>query len=149
MHTCKFEELRDLALSKRRAGLLTLDYRDISTPAPSLAGAADAMVARHGFRPLHNEWRIIQRPQALISLQQILLCDLAYQQPLMEKKTAHFIADSFLALFSPHNSCYCTNGFFSERNMLTWTPITQSTFDHGVIAFDEKHIGMIWAQDED
>ena len=92
---------------------------------------------------------MIDRDEALRCLQHILYHDLAYQQPLMERKTAQFIGESFLALFSPYDSRFCTNGSFDERSMLGWTPITDSTFDHGIIAFDEKSIGMIWVQDED
>ena len=149
MHTRKFEELRDLALSKRKAGRLTLDYRDLSTPVPSLTHAADAMVVQHGFKPLGKRWRIIERREALNSVLGILFCDLAYKRPLMEEKTARFIAEGFLHLFSPPDCFYCTNGSLGEHKMIEWMPITESTFDHGIIAFDQKHIGMIWAQDED
>ena len=149
MHRRTFEELRKLALSKRATGLLTIDYDKLPIAAVSAASAADSFVASHGFRPLGKAWRIIQRSEALDSLYRILFRDLAYQQLLMEEKTARFIAESFLDLFSPHHSRYCTNGSFDERSMLGWTPITEATFDHGIVAFDEEHIGMIWVQDED
>lgn len=31
----------------------------------------------------------------------------------------------------------------------SWTPISQATFDAGVVVVDKKNIGMIWVEDED
>lgn len=149
MHPLAFQELRELAISKRRAGVLTIDYRAMSKPTTSPENTADDFVLSLGFKPLGKRWRSIERAEALNSLELLLFHDLAYQHPLMEKKTAHFIAESFLSLFSPFDCRFLTNGSFDERSMLRRTPITESTFDHGVIAFDDKSIGMIWAQDED
>ena len=149
MHTLTHQELRKLALDKRRAGVLSFDFRARDPLATSPESMADSYVSSLGFKPLGKAWRLIERAEALGSLQHILFCDLAYSQPLMEQKTAQFIAESFLALFSAYDCRFCTNGSFDERSMLGWIPITESTFDHGVIAFDEKSIGMIWAQDED
>jgi hypothetical protein len=149
MHTLTHHELRELALSKRQVGILTFDFRELSHAAGSPESIADSYVAGLGFKQLGKAWRVIDRAEALRCLQHILYHDLAYQQPLMEQKTAQFIAESFLALFSSYDCRFCTNGSFDERSMLGWTPITESTFDHGVIAFDAKSIEMIWAQDED
>jgi hypothetical protein len=149
MHTLTHQELRELALSKRQVGVLTFEFRERSHLSGSPESTADSFVASLGFKQLGKAWRVIDRAAALGCLQHILYHDLAYQQPLMEQKTAQFIAESFLALFSAYDCRFCTNGSFDERSMLGWTPITESTFDHGVIAFDEKRIGMIWAQDED
>jgi hypothetical protein len=67
----------------------------------------------------------------------------------MEPETAHLIAESFLGLFSPPHARYYTNGSFEEHSAEGWAPITESTFDHGVVACDDESIGIMWAHDED
>ena len=149
MHTLTHQELRELALSKRQVGVLTFEFRERPILAASPEVVADSFVTSLGFKQLGKAWRMIDRSEALGCLQHILYHDLAYQRPLMEQKSAQFIAESFLALFSSYDCRFCSNGSFDEKSMLGWTPISASTFDHGVIAFDDKSIGMIWAQDED
>ena len=149
MHSLAFQELRELALSKRQAGVLTIDFREVRTLGESSQSIPDDFVVSLGFKRLGKVWRQIERAEALGSIERILCCDLAYQRPLMEEKTATFIAESFLALFSSYGCHHCTNGSFDERSMLRWSPISDSTFDHGVVAFDDEHVGIIWAQDED
>lgn len=149
MRRATFEEIRGLALSNRTAGTLTLAYGELPCASDHPAQSADAFIASHGLKPIGKAWRIVDHLTALNSLCHILHCDLAYQRKLMEQKTARFIAENFLDLFSRHKSMYCANGEFDERGMLAWTPITTATFDLAVVAFDEKHIGFICAQDED
>jgi len=149
MPALTYQELRELALSKRQGGVLTFEFRAQPIPAARPESIADSFVASLGFKPPGKAWRMIDRGVALGCLQHLLYYDLAYQRPLMEQKTAQFIAGSFMALFSSYDCRFCTNGSFDENGLLNWTPITESTFDHGVIAFDEQSIGMIWAQDED
>ncbi|MCY8452028.1 hypothetical protein MOC98_03925 [Bacillus spizizenii] len=33
--------------------------------------------------------------------------------------------------------------------LISWSPISQATFDAGLVVIDKKKIGMIWAEDED
>jgi len=144
-----FQELRELALSKRQTGILTIAYEPVETVEQSSGNIADSFVESLGFKPLGKAWRQIERANANAIIEHILFQDLAYQYPQMEEKTAAFIAENFLALFS-HHSCRCyTNGSINEQNMLGWDPISNSTFDHGIVAFDDKNIGIVWAEDED
>jgi hypothetical protein len=149
MHTLAFSELRELAESKRLAGALTIDYQELRPFASVPDAAVDTYVATLGFKPLGQGWRSIDRSRALRCLQLILHHDLAYEQPFMERETAHIIAESFLGLFSLAHARYYTNGSFEEDSTEGWDPITDSTFDHGVVACDHESIGIIWAQDED
>jgi len=149
MHKPTFQELHQLALDERQAGVLTMAYERRDTIEPSSENIADSFVASLGFKILGKAWREIERKEAADLVDHILYRDLAYQAPLMEKKTAAFIAEGFLALFSPHGSRYYTNGSIDQQNMLGWDPISHSTFDHGIVAFDDKNIGIVWVEDED
>jgi hypothetical protein len=149
MHKSSFQELKVLALSKRGAGGLTFEFRDLRMASESPEPVADDFVTSFGFKPIGKAWRIVKRSEPLDTIFCILYRDLAYQRPLMDQKTARFIAESFLHLFFPYSGKYCTNGSLDERNMLGWTPITASTSDHGIVAFDQQQVGIVWVQDED
>jgi len=144
-----FDELRQLALDHRQCGVLTMAYEPRETVKPVSSNIADSFVANLGFKPLGKAWREINRTTASALAQHVLYRDLAYQSRLMEQKTAAFIAEKFLALFSPYTCRFLTNGSINEHNMLGWDPISDSTFDHGIVVFDEKNIGMVWVEDED
>ena len=144
-----FEELKELALSKRGRLGLTFEYQDFPTLGESPVHVADSFVKSFGFKPIGTAWRCIERSEALDTVSRILFRDLAYQRPLMEQKTATYIAESFLNLFAQYGGRFCTNGSFDNRGMLSWTPITESTFDHGVVAFDDQKVGLVWVEDED
>jgi len=149
MHQSSFHELKELALAKRQAGKMTFELREMETLAKPRKIVPDEFVSSYGFKSLGKAWRWVDRLEALRSLHRVLHADLAYQHPMMEQKTACFIAEGFISLFSHFSATFCTNGSVDERGLLSWSPITDASFDHGIVAFDEKHIGIIWVEDED
>ena len=118
-----------------------MDVRPIDSP------PVDGYVSTFGFTPLGERWCLIDRKTALRVLQRVLERDLAYDTPLMESARAQLLAESFLSLFSS-SARYFTNGSL-ESGGSGWDPITAATFDHGVVAHDDRTIGIIWVQDED
>ncbi|WP_254610248.1 hypothetical protein [Bacillus tequilensis] len=36
-----------------------------------------------------------------------------------------------------------------DVRLSSWSPITQATFDAGLVVIDKKKIGMFWVEDED
>jgi len=149
MHKPTFQELRELALSKREAGVLTMACEPLESVEPVSSNIVDSFVVSLGFKPPGKGWLQIDRAKAAALVEHILYKDLAYQYPLMEQNKAAFIAESFLALFSTHTCKFLTNGSINEKDMLTWDPISDSIFDHGLVAFDNENIGIIWVEDED
>lgn len=133
--------LVDAVRAERACGLVTVDYRARSS------FSVDSYVREFGFKPLAARWRFIDRKEALGILKRVLARDLAYDTPLMDPARAQVLAERFLSLFSAR-PIYCTNGSF-ESSGSAWNPITESTFDRGVVAQDDKGIGIIWVQDED
>lgn len=59
------------------------------------------------------------------------------------------LAEGFLALFETSRCHYYTNDCSDGERLSTWDPISDSTFDLGVVVSDEQHIGILWVQDED
>ncbi len=84
----------------------------------------------------------------------ILHYDLAYHSEIMPIENASLLARRFLKLFSPDIKFFSNSpGTEEVKNeivsMTGWLPITQATFDTGVIAVDGNHIGCLWVEDED
>jgi hypothetical protein len=142
-------KLRDTIMRERSAGIVTVDYRSVK---PFYVGTkrvkVDSYIANFGFLPLGHEWRYINKKEATRILRFILESGLAYGTTLMTPARADLLADSFLRLFSRTESRYCSNGLLT-RSGGSSNPITNSTFDHGIVAYDDQNIGIAWVQDED
>jgi hypothetical protein len=79
----------------------------------------------------------------------ILHRDLAYNSEVMPESRATELADRFLGQFSV-GARFFTNGTFYERQRhTTWNPVTEATFDTGVLILGPKCSGCLWVEDED
>jgi hypothetical protein len=70
---------------------------------------------------------------------------------------AQELADRFAAQFGP-GARYFTDGTWHLPNTLircgdiggpSWDPVTQATFDTGVLVIGRKWSGYVWVEDED
>lgn len=100
------------------------------------------------FRKLGDKWKEVTETDARHILTRIIAFDLAYGLPDIDKPLADTIRDSFLALFDQH-SRYFTNGTFDSKGLTGWTPLSDATFDSGVVVMDSASIGLLWVEDED
>ena len=142
--------LRDAILRERSMGVVTVDYRSAEPfSAPTKKVDVDQYVVALGFSPLGNQWRYVYRKEARQILSRILERDLAYRGPIMAPARAEELADSFVRLFSRVGSQYCTNFLWAPDGTGSGCTITSATFDEGIVAYDDQHIGILWAQDED
>ncbi len=103
-------------------------------------------VLKCGAKPIPH-WRRIQVKAAEAILTRILWKDLAYSRERMRLSTAKRLTADFLKNFVPP-MLYLTNGEDISQNY-TFDPITEATFDGGVIVFDGQKVGMLWVTDED
>ncbi|PJZ00979.1 hypothetical protein CPT06_07875 [Bacillus vallismortis] len=82
----------------------------------------------------------------------ILSKDLAYEISLSSEPIAFELSDYFFHYFSD-DPVYVTNADVDVQSgdvrLSSWSPITQATFDAGVVVVDKKKIGLIWVEDED
>jgi hypothetical protein len=161
MHEMEAEiaRLREQVIAERNWGIVTVEVT--KRPAEdkcNIAALIDVWVARHGFQGIGDSWLEVRHEEALSLLEYVLSRDLAYDDStIIPAERARSLATRFLELLSP-SARYFTNGAFhlppqrlNEHVVQgpSWTPLTQATFDTGVIALDQQHIGIIWVQDED
>src|SRR5262249_2284587 len=138
-------------------GEMTIALRPRSPSVEDARVLIDAFVASLGFSGLGQGWEEINRDQAESILRLILHKDLAYRMPITPLEKATSLAGRFLALFS-RSARWFTNGTYHLAPVRTpnggsagpsWNPISQATFDTGVVCIDESRIGIMWVQDED
>lgn len=90
----------------------------------------------------------IDRTQAREHIVSLFTADQAHSMPAMPPADAEFYADRFLSMFSDDPRLFTNSGRFKTgRN--EWSPITEATFDSGVICLCDALVGMIWFEDED
>ena len=65
-----------------------------------------------------------------------------------EYEWADVIGASFLASFEK-NARYFTNGTYGPTDLSGWNPLTDATFDTGVVAVCDSMIGILWVEDGD
>ncbi len=116
----------------------------------------DAFVGQHGFSEIGDQWREVTRDFAERTLIRLLSFDLAYRAPLVPETLARQFAKRFLGWFRS-DVTFLTNhlvnsdetavisGLSSYRSM----PITDATFDAGIVAIDSALLGILWFADED
>jgi hypothetical protein len=86
--------------------------------------------------------------QRLITL--ILSQDLAYDLEIIPIDQASDLSYRFLAEFRNEPVEYFTNGTFRlGLDHITWNPVTNATFDTGVLIVGPGRSGCLWVEDED
>jgi hypothetical protein len=86
----------------------------------------------------------------------VLHVDLAYKMAIMPAARAGELADRFLSQFANGAVRYFTNGTFHELpgaradwSGTSWDPVTDATFDTGVLVLGPEYSGCLWVEDED
>jgi hypothetical protein len=152
-----FEELKTDILSSRQYGRTTVALADRVHYSSNPAAEADAFVCSLGFQGISGAWQLVSPSDARTILERVLARDLAYNGPVMADSSASKLSDRFLALFDVDVLCL-TNGTYhipsvqSSKQVRvgpTWNPISESTFDTGVVCVDNSRIGILWVEDED
>ena len=140
-----FESLAREARRARRGGIVTCDRR-LQEAQPDARHAVDEYVRSLGFSAIGEQWIEIDRNRAEAILSHFLSHDMAYGTVLMPVERARKMAGDYLDLFGEDSASFFTN---REGRAGTWTPISQATFDTGIVALDEEGIGILWVEDED
>jgi hypothetical protein len=132
---------------KRDAGKIRIGFCRV--------GPIDSVLSTFGLSNEYGETILeVDRPTALVILTGLLLKDMAYGIQLMAPNEANSIADDFFSYFPEDGSRYYTNGrwdnyFVGMSSGYSFVPMTEQTFDGGVIVISEKIAGCIWFEDED
>ncbi|MFZ3590111.1 hypothetical protein ACOI1C_12720 [Bacillus sp. DJP31] len=101
---------------------------------------------------IKEKWERINRGTAGRIIEYILSSDMAYDLELRTKPISKNLSDYFLSQFTTEVEYY-TNGKFDKESgifrLRSWTSLTNSTFDTGVLVIDMSKIGILWAEDND
>ena len=117
---------------------------------------ADQAVQANGFRTLGDAWLEISAHDAHAIATSLLHRDLAYGEEIMPLADATELATAFLDL-APEPHTYFTNGEWigaleddgSLGTTIGWDPISDATYDAGIICVGDDMTAMLWVEDED
>jgi hypothetical protein len=79
----------------------------------------------------------------------ILHKDMAYSYPMMAEERARELAEQFLKQFGAEAKLYSNGWTGWETGSTSWNPVTDATFDTGVLIIGNDRSGCIWVEDED
>jgi hypothetical protein len=79
----------------------------------------------------------------------ILHKDMAYSHPMMSEERAKELARQFLEQFGAEAKFYSNGWTGWETGSTSWNPVTDATFDTGVLIIGNDRSGCIWVEDED
>jgi hypothetical protein len=143
------EQLRREVVEHRQAARVHFEFRSWrGGDGTSKADIASAFVQRLGLRP-PEAWTPLSAPEALEAATRVLHSDLVYDLPVMKRDLAKELARRFIECFED-GAAFVTNGTFAlDRTGGGWSPLTDATFDSGVIGVSTERIGLLWVEDED
>ncbi|BAH40501.1 MAG TPA: hypothetical protein DGD08_04585 [Gemmatimonas aurantiaca] len=138
----------------RNTGVTTCTVVDLPSPGRGTS-VVDQVVQGHGFRGIASEWIEVSAADAHAIVTTLLHRDLAYGTKLMSLAAASDLATPmFDAVPEPHT--YFTNGDWTmnpsgngEATLHGWNPISDATFDSGVVCLGDGRAAVFWIQDED
>lgn len=95
--------------------------------------------------------REIRRSEAKNTLVSVLTTDMAYSTEVMPRNEAAALVDRFLDMFPGEETRFLTNVAQLEDSghSSSWSSMTISTFDGGVVCISTSIAGCIWVEDED
>ena len=142
-------------LQRRTAGKTTCATMPIDRSGADFT-IADQAVQAHGFRTLGDAWLEISAHDAHAIATSLLHRDLAYGEEIMPLADATELATAFLDL-APEPHTYFTNGEWigaleddgSLETTIGWDPISDATFDAGIVCVGDGMTAMLWVEDED
>ena len=106
-----------------------------------------------GLFPQTDALTEISPSQAQAVLEALLWKDLAYRAEVMSLQRARELAHEFVASHAEENTKYFVNADWSlylrEPNGFSFTGLTDSTFDGGVVALSGGFASCVWVEDED
>ncbi len=146
----------DAIARQRKYGHVTcaVDDRTAAVDQRGYPVVLDEFVGTLGFRGLAVLWIEVSIQAAKALVREILLKDLAYRIAMMSEKEADLLTERFFALFDDSVRCF-TNGNIvlpdADPSGVpgSWNPISDATFDAGVVCLGSSRIGILWVEDED
>jgi hypothetical protein len=130
--------------ANRQSGQVIVSLVGRTEPAPD--AAASSAVHALGLKPV--SWRVLSADEAVHALRRALHRDLAYDAPIMPEELAHGLASRIVRFFGPGAIFYTNRSLAEGQSTGSWEPVTDATFDTGVIAVGIRCVGVVWFMDE-
>ena len=118
----------------------------------------DEAARAFGIRPIGEKWRRLDRDTTSRVLLALLIQDMAFSEPRVPEDQARAASDEFLGSFGA-GAAFFTNGKWEDGWTTSagtgvsfgpeWEPVTEATFDGGVLVLDVARSGILWLEDED
>lgn len=144
----EIQSLHNAILEIRDCGEVTFSVQARPTSTSDITTLLDEFVAKFDFIGLSEGWKEIDGRTAKEITSEVIFRDLAHGVEMTTEERASRLAEQFLNNFTLQPRFF-TNGIFESGSLSSWYPISGSTFDTGVVCFDDKNIGILWVQDED
>lgn len=131
--------------ANRQSGEVIVSLMSRTQRAPD--AAANSAVSDLGLKPV--TWRTLGADEAIGALQRGLHRDLAYDSPIMPEEVALDLATRIVRFFGPAAIFYTNQSQAEGQSTGSWDPVTDATFDTGIIAVGVTRVGVVWFMDED
>lgn len=107
---------------------------------------------RLGLFPKPDNLTEINKAQAEVSVAVLMWRDLAYNDESMHLDEANKIAREFVEFYATKDSKFYSNGdwhLYHQEESSQWSPMTDATFDGGVVIVSPSTAICFWVEDED
>lgn len=157
----KLNSLKQSIVKLRDAGQLYYDMQPISQKSSDVVLShvysrklqielVNEFIKKLGFKPLEpTRWVVVNKKQAEMILTNILSKDMTYKTELMSKEDAQEITNDYLNNFKEENTTYFSNGLYVNTEVRGWNPISNESWDTGIICIDDNKVAILWFVDGD
>jgi hypothetical protein len=143
-----FNDFKRDVTEHRSVGTVRVEFRRVSGAATASAvSVATAFVETLALKA-PDRWTDLDAGQALDAATRILHLDLAYSGPVMKVELAKGLAARFLECCG-RGAVFFTNGALALTGTGAWSPLTDATFDAGIVGVAPGRVGLLWVEDED
>lgn len=131
-------------LSERDAGVVRCGISAVATPKLS------RLAEEFGLNSDSSLYAPIDARSAFVRVRSLLHEGLATRSEILPLARASELAAQFLALFGTEGVRYFSNGELDgEFHLSRWDPVTEATFDTGVLVLGPHRSGCLWVLEED
>ncbi len=144
---CRVKNLLEKVAIDRKA---VFDVRSHVPCSEDLTKNLDQYVESLRYHGIEGAWHTVTAAAGLEFLVHAAQFNLAFEfDRYASYPDALELSEAFFELFEEPFECWISWWVGSDGKYKSWTPISDSTFDRGVVLVDSFKIGILWFEDED